>query len=81
MTEDEPQEWQQLLADARLIAAAPDLFKALDELMQAHDEDIGMDGYPDDESIGFQGDGQDMPMTFGMLRRARAAIKKARGEE
>lgn len=54
-----------------------ELEAAFSELMSAHDEDIGMDEYPDEDSVGWEGHpGRSEPMrlTFGMLRRARAVL-------
>jgi hypothetical protein len=72
-------------ANARLIAAAPELLEALRDLMDIETCDIGMDDFEDSDSVGAyqDGDGQtkDLPLTFGHLRRARAAIAKATGEQ
>lgn len=67
-------------ADARLIAAAPELAETLDELLTACLNDFGDpdDGYSDTESVEV---GERSPITFGMLRRARSALRKARGEQ
>ena len=48
----------------------------LNRLNMNDPEDTGND---DDESVGWNGDGSKMSMTFGHLRRARAAIAKAKG--
>lgn len=71
-----------LVANARLIASAPDLLRALEEIM----EHIDMDGpttadEPDEDSVGWNDDGTELPMTFGHLRRARATISRAKGED
>lgn len=70
-------------ADREQIAKEADerierLCVALGELLATHDEDIGMDEYADDESVGMWGDGKEMALTFGVLRRARAALAEAR---
>ena len=68
-------------ANARLMAAAPDLLEALEQLLSVMDVDgPATDDDPDEDSVGWNGDGTEMPMTFGHLRRARSAIAKARGE-
>lgn len=66
-------------ANARLISAAPDMAEALQELLTACLEDFGDpdDGWSDNESVAV---GERSPITFGMLRRARSALAKARGE-
>lgn len=66
------------MATARLWMAAPDLLEALRALLTACEEDCGVpsDCDADDEAVGAGEDG-DMALTFGMLRRARAAIAKA----
>mgnify|MGYP001591249727 CR=1 FL=1 len=66
-------------ADAALIAAAPDMAEALTKLLSACLEDFGDPdcGYSDTESVEA---GERSQIKFGMLRRARAALAKARGE-
>lgn len=62
-------------SDARLIAAAPELYEALKPfaaLLQAHN-DKGSDAIP---VFGIN----DSTVTVGHLRKARAALKRARGE-
>lgn len=58
-----------------------ELFSAAKAVITCHDEDIGMDEFGDDESVGSETDDTgaivDMPMTFGMLRRLRSAIANA----
>jgi len=51
-------------ANARLIAAAPDLLEALEELLAEADNPVGWEGHPHSDTTGFQ---------F-----ARDAVKKAR---
>lgn len=68
-------------ANARLIASAPELLEALEGLLANLDmESAQTDSEPDDASVGWNGDGTPMTMTFGHIRRARAAAAKARGE-
>lgn len=65
-------------ANARLIAAAPDLLEALEEMVATHDEPAGFDGKWGkalDEAIEIQKVKIDR-----RLDQARAAIAKARGE-
>lgn len=79
---------ERMEADARMIAAAPDLLASLKELLFACEDDCGavadlseFDG--DDEAVGagMNEDGSPDPMalTFGHLRRAARAIAKAEG--
>ncbi len=56
-------------ANARLIAAAPDLYAALEELVARRDKESAAYG-------GLSPDGSD-----GRYARARAALRRARGEE
>lgn len=68
----DPDEWQQLLADARLIAAAPELLEALIEVTAtlswlAHGECRALH------------DGPIMPSSMA-VKTAKAAIAKAKGE-
>ena len=55
------------------------LREALVALLATHDEDEGMDEFPDNESVGTtcgaDGVQRDMPLTFGILRRARLLVK------
>lgn len=58
------------------------LVKALEELLSVTDADSPeMDDFPDDDSVGCDGMGDPLPMTFGHLRRARAALKLAKGAQ
>lgn len=53
------------------------LVAALSDLLTVMDEDIGMDEFEDDASVGTQqidGKATDSPLTFGHLRRARRAL-------
>lgn len=54
------------------------LREALAELMATHDEDEGMDHHDDVDSVGWtagvDGIQHEIPLTFGTLRRARAAL-------
>ena len=71
------------LENDALISAAPDMYAALKGLLECIDDDIGMDEFGDDESVGSEevnGEVHDMKMTFGTIRRARSALAKARGE-
>lgn len=64
---------------ATLVIHRDELLASLKEIMSTHDEDIGMDEFDDDESVGAEevdGKAVDMKLTFGMLRRARALISK-----
>jgi hypothetical protein len=67
---------------ASLIAAAPDLYETLNALMEIETCDKDMDEFGDDESVGAYQDDDgnilDLPLTFGHIRRARAALAKAR---
>jgi len=55
---------------------------AIDELITMIEQDVGLrpDGNcaddPDDECVGWDGDGKPLPMTFGHIRRARAELTK-----
>lgn len=72
----------QNVADARLIAAAPDLLAALKAITDACKADCGWEitaDCGDDESVG-PGPKHDMALTFGMIGRALAAIAKAEGQ-
>ena len=63
------------LAEAR--AQRDRLAEALRELLETHDEDEGCEEFDDDVSVGaYERDGvvSDLPLTFGTLRRARAAL-------
>mgnify|MGYP006979412465 CR=1 FL=1 len=77
----EPHSTDMAMANARLIAAAPELLAAISELMKIETADIGMDDFPDDDSVGAyqdeNGNVKDLRLTFGHIRRARAAIAKA----
>lgn len=71
-------EWD---ANIRLIAAAPDLYEALKSLTEACEGDFfgsETNDCADDEAVGGGTDG-DMCLTFGAIRRARAALAKAEG--
>jgi hypothetical protein len=71
----------ELFADARLIAAAPDLYAALQALVTACERDfesVDTSAFGDDESVGGGVNG-DCAVTFGMIRRGRAALAKAEG--
>ncbi|MEM6625017.1 MAG: hypothetical protein AAF674_22600 [Pseudomonadota bacterium] len=54
--------------------------KALRELLEIVENDVGINGgcsdEPDDESVGWDGKGNPLPMTFGHVRRARAELDK-----
>lgn len=54
--------------------------KALNELVEIVESETGVNGncsdHPDDESVGWAGDGSPLPMTFGHVRRARAEISR-----
>lgn len=63
-------EWDNAQANARLIAAAPDLLAALDSILSVSDHD----GY------GARTDAQ-IPMLRAALAQARAAIAKAKGAQ
>ena len=63
------------MTDKEVMQMALDSFQAI---MFEHDEDIGMDDYHDDDSVGWYGNGTEMLMTFGTLRRARKAIEALR---
>ena len=65
-------------ANAKLWAAAADLYAALEAWIEADDNDLP--DCDDDEPIGTYGDGRPLPLTFGHYRRAKAALAKARGE-
>ena len=77
-------------ANARLIAAAPDLLAALIALTEATVEDcgdpdvVGVDVFDgktcvDDGTVGWTKDGE-LATTFKMIRAARTAIAKATGQ-
>ena len=51
------------------------LREALAQVMAHHDEDIGMDDHDDNDHVGWYGNGEKMSLTFGVLRRARAALE------
>lgn len=59
--------------------------EAFGALLACHDEDIGMDEYGDDESVGAESGPDpsdpivDMKLTFGVLRRARKALAAIKG--
>lgn len=61
--------------DSEKLREAKEAFQAL---LDTHDEDQDMDDFPDDDSVGaYQSEGgevRDMPLTFGILRRARRAL-------
>ena len=76
------------MIEARVSGATPppgdqvqEAVEAFTALLETHDEDIGMDEYADDESVGSEsGPGPetpivDMKLTFGVLRRARKSLQ------
>lgn len=72
------------LADAHLIKAVPDLVAVMTEVLPYLEEGY-MEDEDDDEPIGWQSDAdganqRPVLLTFGMIRRFRAALAKARGE-
>jgi hypothetical protein len=65
-------------ANAALIAAAPELYEALNELLRASIKDYGLsDDDGDDEPVAMSSSGG-VAVTFGMLRRARSALSRDR---
>ena len=66
-------------------AEIAELVSFIRKIMEGHNEDFGMDDYPDDESIGKQevekGIYMDVPLTFGTLRKGRKLIAKYKGCE
>lgn len=68
-----------------LTTRVAELESALKALLDTHDEDVGMDEYPDDESVGSEQstDGlvHDMKLTFGILRHARKILNKKDGDK
>ncbi len=63
--------------------ARDDALAALRNLLACHDEDIGMDEWPDDASVGSEtinGHTRPTKLTFGILRRARAVLAAAKGQ-
>jgi hypothetical protein len=73
--DDEPGIGPTSCANARLIVATPDLVDALAALTAACEMDFECEA-EDDEHVGGGDDGP-MALTFGMIRRARAALDKA----
>lgn len=63
---------QEARANARLIAAAPDMAEALESLLRYFEDLYGDNVLPDNTPT-------DLKATMGELRRARAALSKARG--
>jgi hypothetical protein len=66
-----------LAAVADLVERNKRLEAALKSLLDTHDEDVDMDEFDDSDSVGSQEiDGKitDLPLTFGILRKARAAL-------
>lgn len=75
--------WAEEAKERRLLEAAHALLAALEELTAAVETDSGGPGtdiFEDSASIGMYGDGTALALTFGHIRKARAAIAKARGE-
>lgn len=62
------------IADARLMAAAPDLAEALEPFASLYADHMA--DLPDEDRVLYIGDG----IRLGDLRRARAALSKAKGE-
>ncbi len=52
--------------------------KAISELLDIIEDETGVLGNcaddPDDDTVGWDGDGKPLPMTFGHIRRARAEL-------
>ena len=66
---------EKMLADAHLIAAAPDLYEALSPLEELATQQAA------DAPEWYADDGVKVYLTIGELRRAVAALSKARGED
>jgi hypothetical protein len=58
---------------------------AMQELLDIIESEVGLTGTcadePDDQSIGWDGDGKPLPMTFGHIRRARAEADAVAAKE
>lgn len=74
---------EEVVRRAHLIAAAPDLLEALQDLLEGCIREYGQpeDGEAD-ESVGWikdreTGSSRPMPFTYGLMQRARAALSKA----
>lgn len=83
---DEPLDRQIVLLNRQVVAAeaaCAEMRAAFQPILNSHDEDVGMDEFDDSESVGSQfieGEIEDIPLTFGHLRRARKAICEAIGQ-
>lgn len=57
---------------------------ALEDLLSIVEKEIGINGAcsnePDNSSVGWDGYGNPLPMTFGHVRRARAELEKISSE-
>lgn len=50
----------------------------LDTLLKLVEDEADDPDFPDEEAVGYTGDGNDLPMTFGHIRRARRALTALR---